>query len=76
MSDRWVRGRAVPLGDADAVCGGGGVGFHPFVSGEDMLISVSVSPTGFTRNGRKVRAEARAKSTVKSRLQGVVPAEG
>ena len=55
--------------------GGGGVGFHPFVSGEDMLISVSVSPTGFTRNGRKVRAEARAKSTVKSRLQGVVPAE-
>ena len=56
--------------------GGGGVGFHPFISGEDMLISASVSPTGFTRNGRRVRAEARAKSTVKSRLQGVVPAEG
>ncbi|MCB1287627.1 MAG: topoisomerase IV, partial [Mycobacterium sp.] len=56
--------------------GGAGVGFHPFVSGEDMLISVSVSPTGFTRNGRRVRAEARAKSTVKSRLQDVVPAEG
>ena len=54
--------------------GGAGVGFHPFVSGEDMLISVSVSPTGFTRNGRRVRAEARAKSTVKSRLQDVVPA--
>lgn len=56
--------------------GGAGVGFHPFVSGEDMLISVSVSPTGFTRNGRRVRAEARAKSTVKSRLQDVLPAEG
>ena len=56
--------------------GGAGLAFHPFVAGEDMLISVSVSPTGFTRNGRRVRAEARAKSTVKSRLQGVVPAEG
>ncbi len=56
--------------------GGGGVGFHPFVAGEDMLISAAVSPSGFTRNGRKVRAEPRAKSTVKSRLQGVVPAEG
>ncbi len=55
--------------------GGGGVGFHPFVNGEDALLSVSVSPTGFTRNGRRVRAEARAKATVKSAAGGIVPAE-
>lgn len=55
--------------------GGGGVGFHPFVGGERMLLSVSVSPTGFTRNGRRVRAEARAKATVKSAATGIVPAE-
>ena len=55
--------------------GGGGVGFHPFVNGEDALLSAIVSPTGFTRNGRRVRAEARAKSTVKSAATGIVPAE-
>lgn len=55
--------------------GGGGVGFHPFVNGEDAIVSVTVSPTGFTRNGRKVRAEARSKATVKSAGDGVVPAE-
>lgn len=55
--------------------GGGGVGFHPFVAGEDALLSVSVSPTGFTRNGRRVRAEARSKSTVKSAAGGIIPAE-
>ena len=55
--------------------GGAGVGFHPFVSGEDMLISVSVSPTGFTRNGRRVRAEGRAKSTVKGVPDAVAPVE-
>lgn len=55
--------------------GGGGVGFHPFVAGEDMLLSVIVSPTGFTRSGRRVRAEGRAKATVKSDAGGVVPAE-
>ncbi len=53
--------------------GGGGVGFHPFIAGEDALLSVSVSPTGFTRNGRRVRAEPRAKATVKSAADGVVP---
>ena len=56
--------------------GGGGVGFHPFVSGEDALLSATVSPTGFTRNGRRVRAEARSKSTIKSSPDGVVGAEG
>ncbi|MCW1957551.1 MAG: topoisomerase IV [Mycobacterium sp.] len=55
--------------------GGGGVGFHPFVNGEDALLSVTVSPTGFARNGRRVRAEARAKATVKSAAGGIVPAE-
>ena len=29
--------------------GGGGVGFHPFVTGEDTLMSVSLSPNGFRR---------------------------
>lgn len=56
--------------------GGGGVGFHPFVSGEDALLSATVSPTGYTRNGRRVRAEARSKSTMKSSPDGVVGAEG
>lgn len=55
--------------------GGAGVGFHPFVTGENMLLSVSVSPTGFVRNGRRVRAEPRAKSTVKGAASGVTPAE-
>lgn len=55
--------------------GGGGVGFHPFVTGEDSLLSVTVSPAGFVRGGRRVRAEARAKATVKSAAGGVVPAE-
>ena len=55
--------------------GGGGVGFHPLVAGEDMLLSATASPTGFTRkNGRKVRAENRAKSTSKGTPDGVVPA--
>ena len=55
--------------------GGGGVGFHPYVAGESVLLSVTVSPAGFVRNGRRVRAEARAKATVKSAPTGVVPAE-
>ena len=55
--------------------GGGGVGFHPFVAGEDALLSVTVSPTGFTRNSRRVRAEGRAKASVKSAATGIVPAE-
>jgi DNA gyrase subunit A len=55
--------------------GGAGVGFHPFVAGEDALLSVSVSPTGFTRGGKKVRAEVRAKATVKSAAGGIGPAE-
>lgn len=55
--------------------GGGGVGFHPFVAGEDSVLSVRVSPTGFTRNGRRVRAQPRAKATVKSAAGGIVPTD-
>lgn len=55
--------------------GGGGVGFHPFVNGDDGLVSVSVSPTGFARKGKRVRAEPRSKATVKSVANGVEPAE-
>ena len=55
--------------------GGGGVGFHPFVAGEDMLLSVTVSPAGFVRNGKRVRAEVRSKSTVKGAAAGAAPAE-
>ena len=55
--------------------GGGGLGFHPFVAGEDMLLSAAVSPTGFTRNGKKVRAEARAKATVKGTASALNPAD-
>ena len=54
--------------------GGAGVGFHPFATGEDMLLSATISPTGFTRKGRKVRAENRAKSTSKGTPDGVVAA--
>jgi len=54
--------------------GGAGVGFHPFVNGEDAVLSASISATGFVRNGRSVRAEKRAKSTVKSSGGEITPA--
>ena len=50
-------------------------GQRRLLTGEDALLTVTVSPTGFTRSGKKVRAEARSKSTVKSAAGGVVPAE-
>jgi hypothetical protein len=34
--------------------GGAGVGFHPFVGGEDALLSVSISVAGFVRGGKPV----------------------
>lgn len=55
--------------------GGGGVGFHPFVAGEDTLLSVTVSPAGFVRNGKRVRAEVRSKATVKGAAGTIGPAE-
>ena len=54
--------------------GGAGVGFHPFVAGEDALLSVSISATGFVRNGRSVRAEKRAKASVKGSGGDITPA--
>ncbi|MHA7663601.1 DNA gyrase subunit A [Mycolicibacterium sp. HS_4_1] len=54
--------------------GGAGVGFHPFVGGEDALLSAVISPTGFVRNGKTVRAEKRAKSSVKGTGLDVSPA--
>jgi DNA gyrase subunit A len=54
--------------------GGGGIGFHPFVTGEDTLLSVAVSPTGFVRGGRTVRAEKRSKASVKGAADGVAAA--
>lgn len=54
--------------------GGAGVGFHPFVNGEDALLSVSVSPTGFVRGKRAVRAENRAKASTKGAGTDVTPA--
>ena len=53
--------------------GGAGVGFHPFVAGENMLLSATVSATGFTRGGKRVRAESRSKSTVKGAGSDVTP---
>ena len=55
--------------------GGVGVGFHPFVGGEDALLSASISPTGFVRGKRAVRAEKRAKASVKGTGTDVTPAE-
>lgn len=55
--------------------GGGGVGFHPYVAGETMLLSVTVSPSGFVNGRKRIRAEKRAKSTVKGAPSGVLPAE-
>jgi DNA gyrase subunit A len=54
--------------------GGAGVGFHPFVNGEQAVLSASISTTGFVRNGRSVRAEKRAKSTNKGSGGDVTPA--
>ncbi|HEX7827505.1 MAG TPA: DNA gyrase C-terminal beta-propeller domain-containing protein, partial [Mycobacterium sp.] len=56
--------------------GGAGVGFHPFTKGEDALLSASVSATGFVRGNRTVRAENRAKASIKgSGGAEVTPAE-
>jgi DNA gyrase subunit A len=56
--------------------GTGGVGFHPFVTGESTLLSVTVSRTGFVRGGKRVSAAPRSKATVKSIAGNIVPADG
>ena len=54
--------------------GGAGVGFHPFVTGEDALLAAAVSATGFVRGNRAVRAEKRAKASAKGSGADVTPA--
>jgi DNA gyrase subunit A len=55
--------------------GGAGVGFHPLVNGETALVSATISATGFVRGKRSVRAEKRAKASVKGSGADVTPAE-
>ncbi|KUI47979.1 topoisomerase IV [Mycobacterium sp. GA-1199] len=54
--------------------GGAGVGFHPFVKGESALLAASISATGFVRGKRLVRAENRAKASIKGSGLDVTPA--
>ena len=54
--------------------GGSGVGFHPFISDESMLVSTVASIAGFVRDGKPIRAEKRAKASVKGAAAGVAPA--
>ena len=54
--------------------GGAGVGFHPFVNGEAALLAAAVSATGFVRGNRAVRAEKRAKASIKGSGADVTPA--
>jgi DNA gyrase subunit A len=54
--------------------GGVGVGFHPFVNGETALLAAAVSATGFVRGKRAVRAEKRAKASIKGSGADVTPA--
>ncbi|VEG47092.1 DNA gyrase/topoisomerase IV subunit A [Mycolicibacterium flavescens] len=54
--------------------GGAGVGFHPFVKGESALLAASISATGFVRGKRAVRAENRAKASIKGSGLDVTPA--
>ncbi|ORB30229.1 DNA gyrase subunit A [Mycolicibacterium parafortuitum] len=54
--------------------GGAGVGFHPFVKGEGLLLAAAVSPTGYVRGKKTVRAENRAKAAVKGSGADVTPA--
>jgi DNA gyrase subunit A len=55
--------------------GGAGVGFHPFVKGEDVLLAATISATGYVRGKKAVRAENRAKASVKGSGVDVTPAE-
>ncbi|BBX82161.1 DNA gyrase subunit A [Mycolicibacterium aubagnense] len=54
--------------------GGAGVWFHPFVADEDALVSATASSAGFSRGGRAVRAENRAKASVKGTAAEITPA--
>ncbi len=54
--------------------GGAGVGFHPFVKGEDAVLAATISATGYVRGKRAVRAENRAKASIKGAGTDVTPA--
>ncbi|BBX19468.1 topoisomerase IV [Mycolicibacterium duvalii] len=54
--------------------GGAGVGFHPFVKGENALLAASISATGYVRGKKAVRAENRAKAAIKGSGLDVTPA--
>lgn len=45
--------------------GGQGVGFHPFIKGEDAVLEAYESRTGFTVGGKPVAGATRAKATIK-----------
>ena len=47
---------------------------QPFVGGEDALLAAAVSATGYMRGTRAVRAEKRAKASVKGSGSDVTPA--
>ena len=55
--------------------GGAGVGFHPFVAGEQALVSATISAAGFVRGNKAVRAEKRAKASVKGTGTDVTAAQ-
>ena len=69
------RGAAGAVGGGGVGGGGGGGGFRPFAGGEPALVSATVSATGFVRGKRTVRAEKRAKASVKGSGGDVTPAE-
>ena len=50
------------------------VGFHPFSAGASALMAAAVSATGFVRGTRTVRAEKRAKASIKGSGADVTPA--
>ncbi len=54
--------------------GGAGVGVHPFTKGEDALLAASISVSGYLRGKKAVRAENRAKASVKGSGVDVTPA--
>ena len=54
--------------------GGAGVGFHPFVTGEDVLLAAAVSVPGYVRGKKPVRAEKHPKASIKGSGGNVNPA--
>lgn len=55
--------------------GTSGVGFHPFIAGEDALIRVEVSTNGWLNNGKPVKPALRAKASTKGQPTGLTAAD-